>query len=202
MDDDEFFDWPLSGDEEVNNAVDQASQRDFSPETPRKSAKTNELASPGKRRISDLQSGLPVTENGKATDIFVTPVTSRKGNLFDKHASSITDTPSKIRYPDLSRHDSDLASEILTSLHNALSAPLHAEARDDITEICNRYALQTKGILKGRDVSRAIVKKKEESIVELQQEIERLKLQRESDGAIIRTMRQEIAVMKSGKSQG
>ena len=43
--DDEFFDWPLSGDEEVNRTVDQASQGTILPETPRKSVKSNALVS-------------------------------------------------------------------------------------------------------------------------------------------------------------
>ena len=208
MDDDEFFDWPLSGDEEVNNAVDQASQHGNHPETPRKSAKLNPLSSPTKRSFSDFHSNsvgtagavpTPATSHSNDKDVFITPATSRKGNLFDNHTPSIIDTPTKIRYPDLPRHDSDLASEILASLHSALSAPLHTEAREEIKEICNRYSLQTKGILKGRDVSRAIVKKKEENIVELQQEIERLKAQKEIDDANIRTMKQEIAVLRAGK---
>ena len=50
--------------------------------------------------------------------------------------------------------------------------------------------------MKGRDVSRAIVKTKDERIVELQGEIEGLKAERESMRAVVRHLRRDFAGKK------
>ena len=144
----------------------------------------------------------PVTIHNKGEDIFITPATSKKSDLFNNTATpSVINTSSKVRYPDLPNvQDSDLATEILTSLQSALSVPLFAEARDEIKEICNKHALHTKGIMKGRDVSRAMVKRKEAQIVELQAEIEGLRSERETERGVIRSLRQDIAVLRHGKT--
>ena len=208
MGDDEFFDWPASDDEEINKAVDRASQDASLPETPRKSMKTDALASPGKRRFADISPpqapgtalSTLTSERNKENDIFMTPATSKKGsNLFTSAPPSTTNTPSRIHYADLSlspAQDFDLATEILNSLQKALSVPLYTEAREELKEICNRHTMQARGIMKGRDVSRAIVKKKEERILDLQREIEGLRSERETERSAIRSLRQELAVHK------
>ena len=187
------------------------------PETPRKAQKVDALSTPGKRKRGDemgfadgassvsvgAAGGLvtPVTASraaGGGDDVFTTPATSaRQGNLlFGTPASAAADaTPTPIRYyKDLpASADSELATEIFESLQTSLSAPLFSEAREKVKAICNRHVMYTKGIMKGRDVSRAMVKKKEEQLVTLQGELDGLRSERETDRAVIRHLRRELA---------
>ena len=102
-----------------------------------------------------------------------------------------------MRYPDLiSQHDSDLANEILASLQNSLSVPLFAEAQEEIKAVCYKHTMHVKGITKGRDISRDMVKRKEARIVELRSELEALRREKETDGATIRHLRQELSARK------
>lgn len=184
------------------------------PETPRKVHKVDAMATPGKRKWGDemgfadgaagvgATGGLvtPVTASrgvGGGDDVFTTPATSTTQGilLFGNPASAAADTtPTPIRYKDLpASADSELATEILESLQTSLSAPLFSEAREKVKAICNRHVMYTKGIMKGRDVSRAMVKKKEEQLVALQGELDGLRSERETDRAVIRHLRRELA---------
>ena len=213
--DDEFYDWPGSDDEEMGKVADQASSNRPSlhvapmplPETPRKAVKADMLSSPGKCRYDEMNEGAaadgswptPATGHGKDGDIFTTPSTKMDTNLFNTTLQSLAESPTPIRYRDLPpSHGSDLATEILTSLQSTLSAPLRSEACEKIKQICNRHVLYTRGIVKGRDVSRAVVKKKEERIVELEGEIAALKSQRETDRTVIRHLRRSTAQQQEG----
>ncbi|KAL9102834.1 MAG: hypothetical protein Q9163_002049 [Psora crenata] len=204
--DEEFFDWPASHDEEMGKVVDQASSEQSSmqtvtmppPETPRKVAKANLSSTPGKRRFAEMieTSGAgaawptPSTTHSKDADVFTTPSTITNSNLFNNTIPTPTDTPTPIRYKDVSAcHDTELATEILSSLQNVLSVPFPFGAREAIENVCNRHVMYTRGIMRGRDVSRAMVKKKEERIAELEGEIERLRSQRETDRAVIKHLR-------------
>lgn len=186
------------------------------PETPRKVQKVDAMSTPGKRKRDEMgfdnvtsrveaTTGLmtPVTASrgGGGDDVFTTPATStRQGNLLFGTGATATatvadTTPTPIRYyKDLpASADSELATEILESLQTSLSAPLFSEAREKVKAICNRHVMYTKGIMKGRDVSRAMVKKKEEQLVALQGELDGLRSERETDRAVIRHLRRELA---------
>ena len=186
------------------------------PETPRKAQKMDAMSTPGKRKRGDemgsddgtsmveATTGLvtPVTASrgGGGGDVFTTPATStRQANLLfatGATATAVADaTPTPIRYyKDLpASADSELATEILESLQASLSAPLFSEAREKVKAICNRHAMYTKGIMKGRDVSRTMVRKKEEQLVTLQGELDGLRSERETDRAVIRHLRRELA---------
>lgn len=225
----EFFDWPASDEEEMGKAADQVSSKDSSlgkdymsmpppPETPSKVQKVDGMSTPGKRKrdemsfendISDIgATGLatPVTASwgAGAGDVFTTPATSvRQGKLlFATGATATADTtPTPIRCKDLPpTADSELATEILESLQMSLSAPFFSEAREKVRAICNRHVLYAKGIMKGRDVSRAMVKKKEEQLVALQGELDGLRSERETDRAVIKHLRRELAT--KGETEG
>lgn len=205
----EFYDWPASDDDELSKGADQVSSGHSMPppETPRKAMKMDMLSTPGKRRYDeaaledgkDVVASWPTPSSGmKDGDLFTAPATNPSGRgLFTKGAlASPAETPTPIRYKDIPpSHDSELASEILNTLqtHN-VSLPL--EARNAVKNVCNKHVLYTRGVMKGRDVSRAMVKTKEERITELQVEIDGLKTERETNRAVIRHLRRDMAMRK------
>lgn len=210
--DEEFYDWPASEDEELSKVADQASSIGPSmlpPETPRKTMKTDLLSTPGKRRYDDMASeggdrratGWPTPTTGaKGEDVFSTPATGAagKGLFADTALPTPAETPTPIRYRDIpATQESELTSELLSALQTH-HVSLPPEARDAVKSICNRHVLHTRGIMRGRDVSRATVKTKDEKIVELQGEMEGLKAERETSRAVIRHLRRDMAVRKEG----
>ncbi|KAL2042915.1 hypothetical protein N7G274_004675 [Stereocaulon virgatum] len=206
---DEFYDWPASDDEEMSKVADQASSGHSMPppETPRKAVKTDMLSTPGKRTYSDM-----VSESGvkartpwpkpyiEATedDVFTTPATGvpSRGLFVATSLHSPAETPTPIRYKDIPpTQDSELASELLNILQNHhVSIP--PEVQNSVNNICNKHVLYTRGIMRGRDISRAMVKTKDERIAELQGEIEGLKAERETNRAVIRHLRRDMAARK------
>ena len=216
--DEEFFDWPASDEEDLEKAAEAASNNQTSaqknmlppPETSRKAVKTEALTTPGKRRYDDMDAAgerkvYPTPATGlNGDDPFATPNTTTKAGtgLFATKATGLespVETPTPIRYKDVPLGtDSELASEILTTFA-AHAVALPADARDAVKSICNRHVLFTRGIMKGRDVSRAMVKSKDEKLVEMQVEIEGLKSERETNRAVIRHLRRDMAERKEGK---
>lgn len=203
----EFYDWPASDDEELSRVADQASSGHSMPppETPRKAIKTGALSTPGKRRYDEiaaddeyaLKGALRISATGREGDnIFTTPAagTHGKGLFASGTTPSPAETPTPIRYKDFpSNQGSELASEVLgvLQIHTASITP---EARETLKGICNKHVLYTRGIMKGRDASRAMAKSKDERITELQGEIEGLKAERETNRAVIRHLRRDMAV--------
>lgn len=222
LDDDEgedFFDWPLSDDEELqlSIAVDRASTSDVGRsarvlrplETPRKAVKTDIFTSPGKRRRSLTDDGgtgsLPTPSTD---DPFVTPFSTipRKNLFVDKlplespttrsdgrsmMSPSLTPTPN--RYRDVSAGNEEysaLTAEVFRLLDfNAV--PLNGEVQEALKHTLTRHALQAQGVARGRDISRLALKNKDAKISELQNRISSLESERETDKAVIRHLRQK-----------
>ena len=209
----EFYDWPASDDDELSKYADQASNgRPMPlPETPRKAIKADILSTPGKRRYDEmaaadgdaLKPNFPTPATGKeGGDIFTTPATSisGKGLFASGTLPTPAETPTPIRYKDIPpTQESELASEVLSALQTH-SVPTSSEAREALKSICNKHVLYTRGITKGRDVSRAIAKSKDRQLVELQGEIEGLKAERETNRAVIRHLRRDMAGRKESES--
>ena len=206
--DEEFYDWPASDEDELSKFADLASNgRPMPPpETPRKAIKADILSTPGKRRYDEMAAAdgdarkpSPQTEGG---DIFTTPATGTHGKgLFASGAlPSPAETPTPIRYKDIPpTQESELASEVLTALQSH-NASISSETRETLKNICNKHVLYTRGIIKGRDVSRAIAKSKDKQLMELQGEIEALKAERETNRAVIRHLRRDMAGRKESES--
>ena len=203
----EFYDWPASDDDELSNFADQASNGPPMPppETPRKAIKADIQSTPGKRRYDEMAASdgdaLKVTFQTPATgtevaDIFTTPtaITPGKGLFASGTLPSPVETPTPVRYKDIPpTQESELASEVLSVLQNH-NVSIPSEARETLRSICNKHVLYTRGIIKGRDVSRAMVKSKDKRMMELQGEIEGLKAERETNRAVIRHLRRDTAV--------
>ena len=67
--------------------------------------------------------------------------------------------------------------------------PLSPDLRDAIHSIGTKHTLYTRGVLKGRDVSRALIATNNERIAELQDVIAGLRAERELNRALIRHLR-------------
>lgn len=209
----EFFDWPASDDDELSKFADQASSGHPMPppETPRKAIKSDTLSTPGKRRYDEMAAddgdALKVALRTSATgtegdDIFTTPaIGTHSKSLFASGAlPSPAVTPTPIRYKDIPpTQESELASEVLSALQDH-NASITLEAQETLKRICNKHVLYTRGIMKGRDVSRAMVKRQDERTAELQGEIEGLKAERETNRAVIRHLRRDMAVQKESRN--
>lgn len=181
------------------------------PETPRKAIKGDIQSTPGKRRYDEMAAGdvesskltfqTPVTGT-EGGDVFTTPaaVTPGKGSFAGGTLPSPAETPTPIRYKDIPpTQASELASEVLSTLQNH-NVSISSEARETLKSICNKHVLYTRGIMKGRDVSRAMVQCKDKRMTELQGEIEGLKAERETNRAVIRHLRRDIAARKESES--
>jgi len=200
----------------MGKVADQASSNQSSleknamqpPETPRKALKTDVLSTPGKRGFAemteDTESGATAWPTPSTTgkgDVFITPSTvpNTRGGLFASPSIALpspAETPTPIRFKDIPTlgQETDLASEILSSL----PYPIPPETQQAIKAICSRNAMHTSGIMKGREISRATVQKRDERIAELTGEIEGLKSERETNRAVIRHLRRDVAARKEG----
>ncbi|KAL8916324.1 MAG: hypothetical protein Q9208_008591 [Pyrenodesmia sp. 3 TL-2023] len=205
--DEEFYDWPASDEEDVLKAADQASSKSNMrpPETPSKAARTELLTTPGKRRFSQIENGRTSmnawpTPSDTDGDVFTTPSTNLKVNGILapwQTISSPSDTPTPRRFTDMLQagHDSELTSEVLRVLQDS-KMPINSDVKAEIKIICDRHALSTRGILKGRDISRAMVNAKNAKISELQENIVALQAERETNRAVIRHLRRDMELAK------
>ena len=172
------------------------------PETPRKAVKTDSFSTPGKRRYdeiskSDVEAWPTPTSAKNGDDIFTTPATNiNSKNLFS--SSQGQETPTPMHFQDVvpkNGAESSLATEVLAVLRSA-KITLPSNVSEDLKNVCNKQSLFTHGVIKGRDVSRTLVAKKQEKIAELQASIEALQAERETSRAVIRHLRQELGTLK------
>jgi uncharacterized membrane protein YgaE (UPF0421/DUF939 family) len=62
-------------------------------------------------------------------------------------------------------------------------------ARDELVASLDQHHLKTQGIIRGRDISRMALKKKDEEIQALRERVERLETEREMDKVVISCLR-------------
>ncbi|KAB8206101.1 hypothetical protein BDV34DRAFT_212541 [Aspergillus parasiticus] len=172
--DSEGFEWDDTIPDEVTTAQHKPRQPDFgqvaggSDSTPQKTPRTDYLTSPSKRKLSDMESTSSLTP----TSVFSPPSTACR--LPPASAEiSMTPTPSKYRNAlsaDSAADTSELSLQALRILesHNAV---VPRKAQEELTELLNRHDMKTRGIIRGRDISRSAIKKKDEEIMELNERI-------------------------------
>lgn len=209
-----FSDWAASDEEEAFQTMSHVCNRTMPPpETPRKAVKTDMGSTPGKRgydemahnRTAPAKQPFPATPL-KDDDVFTTASTAttpRAPNLFtNAQLPSPADTPAPLRFHDVSpgsNQDSDLATEILDSLASHHISPIRPELREGIRAIGNRHSLQMHGVTKGRDVSRAAIAGKDETIAKLQGDIAALQSERDTYKFVIGVLKREL---ESEKEKG
>lgn len=175
--------------------------------TPRKTARTGVITSPGKRELRDRDIDTEIEESGKrlltrnnapaaansfnSSDTISTPHPSKYKPASPPPSSfEISTTPTPARYrntttailpsssqeplilgvPTTTETQSDLALEALTVL-DAHVVTLPERARNELVALLNRHDMRTKGIMRGRDITRAALKRKEERIRELERRV-------------------------------
>lgn len=208
--DEEFYDWPSSDDEELRKAASNLPSSNLMPPpptTPRKAMKTDIFSTPGKRSSNDEEgNSLPITRLNFATpsraleedDVFTTPNAAtppRLYSLVSNHSNlpSPAETPTPRRFRDIPLgQDSDLTTQILQLFERKMLPPLSSELKDEIRAISNKHHMYTRGVVSGREISRAMIKKKSAEIAELQGTIAGLEAEREAQLSLIRKLRQEL----------
>lgn len=193
--DDEFFPWPLTGQEEQDlaNVADTAQ----TPKTPHKSLKTGVYATPAttvtKRRLpwldpeetpkatatalpssSRVDSEAPETPS-RSTGITAAPTTVQLAAPTPQPPPTRTNmtTPSPpARFKDALSNPADssssLTSEALETLEDIDIPP---DIRDKLRSVLSKHDLKTQGVTKGREIARLAVKAKEAKIAEFETRI-------------------------------
>lgn len=175
------FEWDDSMETEMDKVLEN-SQPLRQPEfglPARKTPRTETSMSPGKRKWSfdDSEEGgsVPITPGshgpGLARGIgdegipFLTPTPSRYKNV----VADVGESPLA---------SSDIAVQVSRILEgHGIDVPV--AAREELRELFNRHEMKTKGVIRGRDISRMALKKNEEQIARLNERIAMLEAQRE-----------------------
>ena len=174
-DDEEFFDWPLTGEiaSELSRVADEVELN-----TPRKARKLDAFDTRGGNsdsRNTSTHNGLltPGTTPAKPTSATSAPIA---------HLDNDT-TPTPARFRDAlatpgSAHTASSSSSTLTTSFNALlrahGITLPQSARAELGTLVHRHEAQLAGAIKGRDIARAAVKSREETVVKLTKRVEGL----------------------------
>lgn len=194
--DDESFSWDEDLDDEVQNMLDRPAQPKFTPETPRKMPRTALFTSPGKRKLSetgDDSNNAPSTPPSSfdPASHMLTPRSELPSHLGSVPPSSmeISATPTPSKYTNVLSTDnnpdiSDLATAALVLL-DSHDVVMPQKAKDALVELLNRHDLRTQGILRGREISRLALRKKDDEIKQLNERISRLEAEREMNRTAI-----------------
>ena len=193
------FDWNDESDdnEELMKALSSsqatetfASQPNFHAEPPSKTPRTSTVTSPGKRKLFDATNDI----SPERRPVIATPfssVSSRTETFPSSAEVCMTPTPSK--YSDVlsadSRFDTSELAKSLLGLLEKHEVVLPNKARDDVVSLLNRHDLKTQGIIRGRDMTRLALKKKDGEIMNLRERVANLEAQRELDRTLIDGMK-------------
>jgi len=171
--DEEFFDWPLTGEiaSELTRVADEVELN-----TPRKARKLDVFDTP--TRNSNL--GNTSSNNGLLTPGTTPANPASATSVTTAHLDNDT-TPTPARFRDALTtpgfaHTSS-SSTLTTSFHELLRShgiTLPQSARADLGTIVHRHEAQLAGAIKGRDIARAAVKSREETVVKLTKRVEGL----------------------------
>ncbi|KAF7163469.1 hypothetical protein CNMCM5623_008370 [Aspergillus felis] len=189
-DTDEFSWDDSSGAEELTELLERPRQPDFGQEGPRKAPRTVTITSPGKRKLSGI------ANEGSESASALTPTSTsspRMQTRLPPASAELSMTPTPGRYRNVlstDAHDdsSELGLEALKILESH-KVVVPKQAQDELLALLNQHDLKTKGIIRGRDISRIALKKKDETIMKLNERIASLETQREMDRAIIDGLR-------------
>ncbi|EAW09393.1 uncharacterized protein ACLA_035960 [Aspergillus clavatus NRRL 1] len=172
---------------------------------PRKAARTETYASPGKRKLSEMEDerggsfvsmtptlvSSPRTGTGMGTGLELGAGSRLPPPSSAEISMTPTPTPGRFRNvleADVGGDSSKLALQALKILE-AHKVVVPKQAQDELMGLLNRQDLKMKGISRGRDISRIALKKKDETIMRLNERIASLESQREMDRAVIDGLR-------------
>ncbi|RJE18419.1 hypothetical protein PHISCL_09238 [Aspergillus sclerotialis] len=188
--DTDSYDWDDSLDDDLELFMDRPRQPDFGQDLPRKAPRTPTRTSPRKRKI--LGFGFKGGDSTSHDSGVLTPQHSQTTDRIPPSAEvSMTPTPS--RYTNALSADS--GSEISAFAGQALklleghNVMLPRKAQNELVSFLNTHDLKTKGIIRGRDISRIALRKKDEQIMRLNNRVQSLESQKELDRAMINGLR-------------
>jgi hypothetical protein len=182
------FDWDDTMSTEMNQIFDNSvppRQPDFGLPA-HKAARTKTVTSPGKRKREDDDEGedsrsqtlTPSSALGsskKGTEVFVTPTQGRFRDTIAESPLAST---------------GDLAVEVVRILEgHGLMIP--KAAQDELKGLFGRHENKMKGVIRGRDISRAALKKKDEQIARLNERIAGPEAQRELNRSVNGALKKE-----------
>lgn len=203
MDDDEdYFPWALTGQEEAELATvaDTAAL-----ETPVKAQKTGVYATPAttaKRKLPWLQEQ-PTTPTARSTIEYFAETPSRAPTAAAAIADLATpQAPANLatakspsppsRFRDALSNPADSGSSLTSEALSVLSsANVPPDILSKLRSVLSKHDLRAQGVTKGRDISRLAIRAKEAKVAELQARVASLEAQREVDRAVIRNLRQQ-----------
>lgn len=196
----ETFDWPSNDDEALAKVAAQPTAPPPPPqpvfETPRKAAKTSEYASAGKRTQNEMLSNTTtMIALHNAGEIFSTPPTSVRS--INRGLASPTPTPAQDRSQNCqilgaSAEPSVLAQSALDILRKNPLALLPC-VEQELVDLLNKHDLRTKGIVKGREITRLAVTAREKRIAELENRITGLEMEKEAQRQVIGHLKADMA---------
>lgn len=209
-DEDETYSWDESLDNEADKLLSRGSGGStttvstFLPKQPvftpnnRNTSRTATNTTPGKRKFQDPFFDEPEHDKPPPYSESVPSETQSSSATASITFSSVevSATPTPRRYKDVlsaqqtgeSHHIPDLASKVLGVLdRNNVTIP--AAAKAEIIALLEQQYLKTQGIIRGRDISRMALKKKDEEIQALKERIEQLETEREMDKIVISCLR-------------
>lgn len=198
--DEEAYSWDESLDNEVGNLLGGSSSstttRPRQPIfTPNKAPRTATNTSPGKRKLDDVFNDDDDDKSPPYSESAPTTQSSSTTAPFSFSSVEVSATPTPRRFQDVlsaqgaaSNQASDLELNILSILdrHDVV---VPTTARDELVALVDQHHLKTQGIIRGRDISRMALKKKDEEIQALRERIERLETEREMDKVVISCLR-------------
>ncbi|KAJ5816703.1 Zinc finger GRF-type [Penicillium robsamsonii] len=163
------------------------SQPNFHPESPFKNPHTSTVTSPGKRKLAEVINDNPPYDQPTPATPFSS--CSSRTAMCPPSSAELCMTPTPSKYNDVLSADSkfdtsDLAKSLLDILE-IHSVVLPNKAHDEVVSLLNRQELKTQGIIRGRDITRLALKKKDDEIKKLQDRVSNLEAQRELDRSII-----------------
>jgi hypothetical protein len=165
------------------------SQANYNPESPSKTPRTTRVTSPGKRKLFDSTSDISPRGSEIATPF--SAASSRTATFPSSAELCLTPTPSK--YSDVlsadSRFDTSELAKSLLELMEKHEVVLPNKARKDVVSLLNRHDLKTQGIIRGRDMTRLALKKKDTEISNLKERVANLEAQRELDRTVFDGMK-------------
>ncbi|KAF3001206.1 hypothetical protein E8E13_001236 [Curvularia kusanoi] len=170
-------------------------------ETPRKAAKTSELATPLTRRTlpwnkesraaaSSLGPQTPQTTHNMNMDTLFTP--SRHFNEAHQTvtpSSSPLETPTPSRFIDVG--SDDLVHEVF-AFFQAEKVNLGGAIESSLKVLLSKHKKTAEGFRRGRDVTRSTIKAKDAKITELSYRISTLEAELEAEKAVVRHLQWEI----------
>lgn len=162
------------------------SQPNYRSESSSKAPRTAQVTSPGKRKLFQTQENTSSDQRSNLTTP-LSSVSSRTATFPSSAELCMTPTPSK--YGDVLSAESafdtsDLAKSLIDTL-DKYEVVLPNRARDDVISLLNRHDLKTQGIVRGRDMTRLALKKKDTEIANLKERVANLEAQRQLDRTLL-----------------